>query len=376
MARANDEHGSLRLGRRESARVVVALLLSVILHFAFWAGYETGEKRGWWDKFKTLSWLHLSLKPFALQAQLAHDKRPDIFVDVSHADSDAPAQTKFYSNKNSRAANQDEANSNVPKINGTKADIVRTENVPKLIRQAANAPTEGAKDKVASDGPKETPKEEPKQAVQGAPKEAPKADAGQLAKLEPSMPPPSLSPPVPVPALEQPQTPGETDKPRPQTDTLSAPAPNLAQTQPQPQQVRPRTLRQALAQQDQLPGPQMQQDGGVARRAMWSSLDVKATAFGDYDRELIEAVQQRWDDLLDNHRYAEDRDGKVTLRFKLKPDGTVIEMQTLENNVGEVLGYLCQEAIEEAAPFAKWPPDMGRMIGTNYRDITFTFYYY
>ena len=120
----------------------------------------------------------------------------------------------------------------------------------------------------------------------------------------------------------------------------------------------------------------MQQDGGVPRRAMWSSLDVKATAFGDYDRELIEAVQQRWDDLLDNHRYAEDRDGKVILRFKLKPDGTVIEMQTLDNNVGEVLGYLCQEAIEEAAPFAKWPPDMVRMIGTNYRDITFTFYYY
>ena len=51
-------------------------------------------------------------------------------------------------------------------------------------------------------------------------------------------------------------------------------------------------------------------------------------------------------------------------------------MQTLENTVGELLGYLCQEAIEEAAPFAKWPPDMVRMIGANYREITFTFYYY
>jgi hypothetical protein len=51
-------------------------------------------------------------------------------------------------------------------------------------------------------------------------------------------------------------------------------------------------------------------------------------------------------------------------------------METLENNVGEVLGYLCQESVEEAAPFAKWPPDMVRMIGQNYRDITFTFYYY
>ena len=64
------------------------------------------------------------------------------------------------------------------------------------------------------------------------------------------------------------------------------------------------------------------------------------------------------------------------LQFKLKPDGSVIEMQTTDNSVGELLGYLCQEAIEEAAPFAKWPPDMVRMIGANYREITFTFYYY
>jgi hypothetical protein len=354
MARANDEHSSLRFGRRESERVVVALFLSLILHFIFWGGYDFGEKRGWWDKFQPPAWLHLPSKKYALQALVAHDHQPDIFVDVSHADSDAPSKTQFYSNKNSRAANPDDANANAPKINGTRTDIARTENVPKLIRQSGATPTDGIKDTKPNDGPKEAPKEESKAAT-----------PQQLAKLEPSMPPPSLSTTPPTSAPEAPQTPGETDQRKPQPES-----------EPQPPQERPRTLRQALAQRDQLPGPQMQQDGGVPRRAMWSSLDVKATAFGDYDRELIEAVQQRWDDLLDNHRYAEDRDGKVILRFKLKPDGTVIEMQTLDNNVGEVLGYLCQEAIEEAAPFAKWPPDMVRMIGTNYRDITFTFYYY
>ncbi len=234
--------------------------------------------------------------------------------------------------------------------------------MPKFVRQAGSAPAEGVKDiKPPSETPKPTPKEAPKM-----------DNAPQLAKLEPSMPPPSLAPLTSKPEPEQPQTPGETEKRNPLKEVLPTPTPD--QSQPQAQD-RPRTLRQALAQRDQLPGPQMQQDGGVPRRAAWASLDVKATAFGDYDRELIEAVQQRWDDLLDNHRYAEDRDGKVTLRFKLKPDGTVIEMQTVENNVGEVLGYLCQESIEEAAPFAKWPPDMVRMIGTNYRDITFTFYY-
>ncbi len=120
----------------------------------------------------------------------------------------------------------------------------------------------------------------------------------------------------------------------------------------------------------------MQQDGGVPRHAFTSSLDAKATPFGEYDAAIIEAVSQRWYDLLDSRRFAQDRNGKVMLRFKLKSDGSVIEVQTLENTVGDLLGYLCQEAIEEAAPFAKWPPDMVRMIGANYREVTFTFYYY
>jgi hypothetical protein len=305
--------------------------------------------------------LHLPAKKFGLDAQLAHNERPDMFVDVSHADADAPQQTKFYSNKNSRAANQDQANTDVPKINGAQTEIIKTETVPKLVKQAATAPQDGAKDKTPSEGPKEAPKQ-----AQNP------VSAPPVTKLEPSLPPPSLAPVMPLPTPPQSLAPGDTDKPVPQKDTPPTQTPG----QPQPQPVRPRTLQQALAQRDQLPGPQVKQNGGVERRAMWSSLDAKNTAFGDYDHELIEAVQQRWDDLLDNHRYAEDRSGKVILRFKLKPDGTVIEMQTLDNNVGEVLGYLCQEAIEEAAPFAKWPSDMVREIGSNSRDITFTFYYY
>ena len=51
-------------------------------------------------------------------------------------------------------------------------------------------------------------------------------------------------------------------------------------------------------------------------------------------------------------------------------------MSTLENTVGETLNYVCQEAIEESAPFAAWPSDMRRQIADNYREISFVFYYY
>jgi hypothetical protein len=349
MARAQDESNSLRFSRRECERAIVALLVSLTLHLALWGGYHTGDKLGWWQKWHPPSWLHLEPKKYPLQAQLAHNSEPDIFVDVSHADADAPAKPKYYSNKNSHAANPDVALANVPKINGRQTDVPKTEDVPKPVPKSNHSP-------------------------EAQPKEAPKPDpTPQLAKLQPYMPPPSRPPPPQTETPERPPRPGETDLLKAKA---SAPAQQPTPASTQVETPRPRTLKQALAQRDQIPGQQMQQDGGVARHAFESSLDAKATPFGDYDAAIIEAVSQRWYDLLDNHRYAQDRSGKVMLRFKLKPDGSIIEMQTLENTVGELLGYLCQEAIEEAAPFANWPPDMSRMIGANYRDITFTFYYY
>ena len=148
--------------------------------------------------------------------------------------------------------------------------------------------------------------------------------------------------------------------------------PQESQKPQQEQPPRPRTLAQARA---KLPAVQMKQEGGAPTR-LQSSFDAKATPFGAYDEAIIEAVQQHWDDLLDSRKFAYDRSGKVTLRFHLNYDGTVTDMQVVENTVGEMLGYICQQAINEPSPFAKWPPDMRRMVGENYREITFTFDYY
>src|ERR1019366_2410433 len=372
MARADNDSGSLRFSRRESGRVVAALLLSLLAHLSAWSGYETGKKAGLWEKMHVPAWLQLPAKKYALQAQIAHNSEPDIFVDVSHADADAPVRPKYYSNKNSRAANPEAGVADVPRINGTQTVVPKTEDVRRPVSQPKEVPT-----------PEEVPKPEDTPKPASKPSDTPKTETvakktenvPQLPKLQPSVPPQLESMPLPHLAQaeipEPPQTLGDLDPMKPRKKPQEAPF-----TPPPPQPERPRTLRQALAQRDQVPGPQAQQDGGVARRALWASLGVKATPVGDYDRAIIESVTQRWYDLLDSRLFAQDRSGKVMLRFKLKYDGTIIEMHTLENTVGELLGYLCQEAIEEAAPFAAWPPDMVRMIGANYREITFTFYYY
>jgi len=170
-----------------------------------------------------------------------------------------------------------------------------------------------------------------------------------------------------------PPAPQQDLQPTIQSGDLTLGKPEDSQQREQPH---PRTLKQANAQQNRLPGPQMKEEGGAHRQALVPSFDVKATPFGVYDAAFIEAVTQRWYDLLDSQQFALDRNGKVILRFHLNYDGTIADMQVLQNSVGDVLGYVCQKAVTDPAPFAAWPSDMRRMVGEDYREITFTFYYY
>jgi outer membrane biosynthesis protein TonB len=317
MARRRTAPDSLRFSRLDKTRLLLALVISLLAHLAVWGGYEAGKKAGLWNK------LHWPVRhPLALQPKPAAAQKtdPTIYLDVAQADTEAPKQAKYYSDKNSRAANPDAAvDSNQPKLNGHQRDVPKTEDAPRPV-----------KNKPATPAP-------PEKAVEQKPAE-------------------------PKPAG---LAPGNTQVGKPADQ-------NNPDTQPKP---RPRTVREALAQQDKPPGLQMQQDGGV-RRTLSSSLDALATPFGDYDRRIVDAIRSRWDDILYSQKFAMDRTGKVTVTFHLNPDGSVTEARIYNNTVGDLLGYVCQAAIEQAAPFGAWSPEMRRLIGTNYREITFTFYYY
>jgi hypothetical protein len=263
-------------------------------------------------------WTRLHLPPFLLftkikQAPPVRESEPLVFVDVNpaQATTQAPKNTKYYSSQNSRAANP---------------DAKRDTQVPEM----KGTQTEVAKTETVT-----------------------RPDFSQLQ--------PAMQPSQEQLASRQ-QNPGDL--------TLGHPAENQPAEQP-----RPRTLRQALAQQ-KLPGLQMKQSGGVRREALVPSLDVKATPFGAYDAAFIQAVTQRWYDLLDSRQFARDRTGKVVLQFHLNYDGRISDMEITQNTVGDLLGYVCQKAVMDPAPYAKWPTDMRAMVGLDYREITFTFYYY
>lgn len=332
-----DERISLRFGRREGGRLALALFVSLCLHLGVWSGYEANKKYGWWDRLADLrpepkiSQRQAPPKAPTALATPANTSEPMILAEVSQADYEPPAKAKYYSNKSSRAANPDAGDASQPKLNGQQRQMPKTEDVAVLPKIQPETPP-----------PQPAPEEKTDVEVPPAPETVAAAVAG----------------------LGHPGQPG----------TATAPAPTPAAPSAPPAHERPRTVQQALQQQS-LPGRQMQQEGGVRRQRSIPSFDVKGTPFGEYDHAIVVAVTQRWYDLLDSHRFAQDRTGEVVLQFRLKSDGTIMNMRRNENTVGEMLGYVCQEAIEESAPFAKWPPDMMKEIGANYREITFSFYY-
>ncbi|HLH52155.1 MAG TPA: hypothetical protein VKY92_00860 [Verrucomicrobiae bacterium] len=335
MSVADIRLGAMRQERAESSRLAWAFAISMVLHLLLFGGYETGKKYRWWENAHWPAWLSPvkkladSLKKKDVFQPLQPKEPPLLFVDVNPANAspEPPKNPTHYSSVNAIAANPTlDKESNVPKIDGQQKHEARTEDVPR----AKPAPLQPAAPPAAPtpvDKPQEEAKSKPAQPV------------GDLAMAKP--------------------------EPKPQKEPGEAP------------HTRPRTIQEALARQapdSRNFGQKMKQEGGVHRKLDVSLFDTAATPFGAYDAYLIEAIKNHWYALLDERNYAAESRGKVVLDFVLHPDGRVTDMNMPENSAGEVLGYICQKAVLDPAPFAAWPIEMRRMIGEN-RPIQFTFYY-
>lgn len=327
--------GSLRQERAELTRLAWAFVLSMLLHLVIFGGYELGKRQHWWDNAHWPAWLSpvkklaeaLKKKEPAQPLQPLQSREPPLlFVDVNpaNASTEAPKKATHYSSVNSLAANPEiDKQSELPKISGEQKHVAKTEDVPR----SKPMPLQPARP--VAPVAKETQEE-----TKAKPTQAP----GDLAMAKPDL------------------------KPSKETGEAA--------------HTRPRTIKEALARQQnsELAGQKLKQEGGVRRKLNVSLFDTVATPFGAYDQALIDAIQNRWYALLDERSYALDNRGKVVLQFVLHPDGRVTGMTMSENSAGDVLGYICEKAVLDPAPYPAWPMEMHRMIGEN-RPIQFTFYY-
>jgi outer membrane biosynthesis protein TonB len=320
-----------------------AFVISIIAHLAIYGAFQLGHRYGWWKKDLVPTWFKPKQTLTQLKKELAHPVAPQqpqlVFVDVDPTVVAAPPKdAKYYSSHNSQASNPDiTIDSNTPKIDGTQTHVPKTQSAPR----AKAVPLQPAPP------PKAAPAEQ-EVAAESKPKPKGGPAVGDLA----------LAKPAPQPGD------GQVESDTGQSDS------------PAPVHQRPRTIAEAKARQAISSGEKMKMEGGVKRRLdVDSTLDAIATPFGEYDREVIEAIKFRWETLLDSKSFSRDRTGRVVVEFNLNSDGRVTDLHVVESDVGDLLSYVCKSAIIDPAPFAPWPTDMRRFLGTDVRSVRFAFYY-
>jgi outer membrane biosynthesis protein TonB len=329
--------------RSASHPICRAFALSLAFHLIVFGAIETGHRFGWW-KHSLLPAAFLAKKDRPDSHRLDQEKNrltdvarevPLVFVDIDPAQAvdQPPEQAKYYSSRNTRAANRDnDAEANIPKITGTQ------EKVPKTVENARSQPAP-----LQPAPPVETKPEPPRVERPVEPKSASKP--GDLAMAKSS------------------------DDPRTKKESTE-----IDELRPSPPRVRPRKLDEVKMAQAGAIGEKMKQEGG-ARRYSVDGLDVKASPFGSYDAFVVDAIRQCWFRLLDERDFARGVSGKVVLTFRMNSDGSVTQMDVAENEVNELSAIICQRAVQEPAKYPPWPSDMRRLVGAEFREVRFTFHY-
>lgn len=312
--------------------LVRALVISLVLHLVGFGGWKYGQTHGWWRESHMPNWLQ------ALRDKLTHQIAKAIpapvqrqqpvtltFVDVDPTVSVAepPKNAKYTSSANTVASSTKKAESELPELTGLQDKVLKT--------------TENNKDK---------PKPQP---------------------LQPTPKPKAVEAEKPSPPKKT-YTPGDLVIAKPSTKANDG---KSDQPEAQPHR-RPRSVEEAKAMHG-ITGDKMRHSGGGSHIALNSSLDVRKTVTGDYDRLFVDAVQARWDALLQDQQPTPV--GDVRVEFKMHYDGRITDMKVVHNGVDSFFSLLCQKAILDNSPYPHWPIEMRRELAGDTRDVTFTFFY-
>jgi hypothetical protein len=331
-----------------SQLLVRALAISLVLHLVCFGTWKYGQTHGWWRESHLPAWLQNTrsklvssiakkLPPPAPKVQTPPQTLMFVDVDPTLAVTETPKNAKFTSSANTVASSTKKAESELPELTGQQEKVLKT--------------TENNK-------PKSQPIPEP-QPVQPT-----------LSKAKPLQPSPKVreaEKPAPAPKA---YTPGDLAiaKPRGKANDSKSEEPEAA-APPR----RPKTVAEAKAMRG-ITGEKMKNVGGGPKVGMNSSLDVRRTVTGDYDRIFVDAVQERWDFLLQSQSAATPV-GEVRVEFKLHYDGRITDMKVVRNSVSDFYSLLCQKAILDNSPYARWSPEMRRELAGDTREVTFTFFY-
>ncbi|MDB6056540.1 MAG: hypothetical protein JWO95_384 [Verrucomicrobiales bacterium] len=310
--------------------LVRALAISLVLHVFAFGTWKYGNTHGWWHESHLPNWLQTArtnlikkiAKAIPPRTQPQQTTLTFVDVDPTQAVVEPPKNAKFTSSANTVASSTKQAESELPELTGKQQKVLKT--------------TDNSQTKLKA------------QPLQPTPKPLPEAEK-----------------PSPAPKA---YIPGDLAIAKP-----SKKASDAKSEEPEAQEHRrPKSVAEAKALAG-ITGDKMKHEGGGPRVGLASSLDVRRTITGDYDRIFVDAVQARWDFLLQGHRPFPT--GEVRVEFKIHYDGRITDMKLTANTVDAFFSLLCQKAILDNAPYARWSQEMRRELAGDTRDVTFAFFY-
>jgi len=99
-----------------------------------------------------------------------------------------------------------------------------------------------------------------------------------------------------------------------------------------------------------------------ARRRGDLALDATFSEFGEYEQQFYAAIQTGWYQEIEFFQPI-DTATRVHVRFRLKSDGTVDNVEAVQTTASKVATVICETAIAKRSPFRPWTAEMVEVFG-------------
>lgn len=121
-----------------------------------------------------------------------------------------------------------------------------------------------------------------------------------------------------------------------------------------------------------LSGPLMESNSSARRRGDLA-IDATFSEFGEYQQQFYAAVQAGWYQEIEFFEPI-DTATRVHVRFRIKADGTVDNVEAVQTTASKLATVICVTAITKRSPFRPWTEEMVEVFGKE-RWLNVVFHY-
>lgn len=108
-------------------------------------------------------------------------------------------------------------------------------------------------------------------------------------------------------------------------------------------------------------GPLLKSKGSASRRGNLA-IDATFSEFGEYEQQFYAAIQTGWYQEIEFFQPM-DTSARVHVRFRIKADGTVDQVEAVKSTASKIATVICETAISKRSPFRPWTKEMVKVFG-------------